>query len=150
MAYVLQAFVADAPIIQAGIPVGTEFCLLNQGKAIFPITDDLLKLYGIPFCPLTDEGIQAIEIPNSICSLAEKIPGKTAYLEAELFGGTGYQAAAIWNMGNLIFGPIVDSRAINKALQLMNVAKGDFLDEFAALDLGRHRFTNDWVKKKIL
>jgi hypothetical protein len=145
MAYILQAFVADAPIIQAGVPTGAEFVLLNQGKAMIPITDELREFYEIPFCPLTD---QVKEIPAGICSLAKKIPGKTAYLEAEFFGGIGSQAAAIWDMGNLIFGPVVKACAINEALQKLNVVKGDSHDEFEALGLGRHRGTNSWTKTK--
>lgn len=78
-----------------------------------------------------------------------------AYVQTEYTGGPGVQSAIVWDGGEVVFGPIATGdyvgedatprleRAINRALRLLGVSKGREIDEYAALDLGRHRL-NDW------
>jgi hypothetical protein len=97
--------------------------------------------HDISFLPLTDGDTD--DVPESVRAFAAR--GKLiAYVEAELFGGDGAQAAAVWDEGSLVFGPVVADDAINQALRVLGVAKKEHFDEFEALSLGRHRNTDEW------
>jgi hypothetical protein len=76
-----------------------------------------------------------------------------------VLGGIGQQAAVLWEHGEIALGPLVDpapeelvvrgARAqwpFNEVLRRMcvSVAPGQ-PDEFATVDLGRHRETEDWL-----
>jgi hypothetical protein len=145
MAYTIQAFIGDLLDIEQNAPSGLAIVSLVQGKALIPLTDNIREQYQIPFLPMTDEGVKVKGIPPSIESFAEHFNGPVAYIEAEFFGGDGSQASAIWMRHSRIFGPLVEMSAINKALRLLGVTKSGLHDEFAALDLGRHRDTNRWT-----
>ncbi len=141
MAYTIQALVGSAPQVRALAPEGAVIIDLPQGKAMIPLSAGIRQRYSIPFLPLTDEGSE--DIPESISTIVSKNE-KIAYIEAELFGGDGAQASAIWDGGELIFGPIIANDAINQALHLLGVVRAGPSDEFDELDLGRHRNTDDW------
>jgi hypothetical protein len=84
-----------------------------------------------------------------------------AYLEAELFGGTGSQAAIVWHHGAVILGPMkydnepggqssyqvdgLHTWPINSSLRLLGVQVSEDADEFDTVDLGRHRHTEEWT-----
>jgi hypothetical protein len=143
MGYTLQALIGEfASLEQAGLPDATIIAL-PQGKALIPLSTAFRVKHDISFLPLTDEGVDVF--PKSIESLIHRI-AKIAYLEAEFFGGEGVQAAAIWNYGKLIFGPLVAPDAINRALSLLGVSNEDHIDEFEALKLGSRRNTDDWIE----
>lgn len=72
-----------------------------------------------------------------------------AYIEAEVFGGSGSQASVISTNGVQVGHPIVDHDAINLALRNLCVIKGSAIDEFEAVGLGRHRDTEEWLKHTI-
>jgi hypothetical protein len=83
--------------------------------------------------------------------------GPVAYVEAEFFGGTGTQSAQVWDAGNVVLGPLhlaegepspADGSPISQALQRLGAAKGNHVDEFDAVGLGRHRETQDWLPPK--
>ena len=98
-------------------------------------------------------------LPGGLTQLLEECSRHTpvAYVEAEFFGGTGQQASVVWEQGALAFGPVIDppetdpppalgDRAINQALRWMGIRPdAASIDEFEAIDLGRHRETDDWL-----
>lgn len=140
MAYTLQAFIGNEADVRS-VARGSLIVALSQSKAIAPLGESVRKAHGIPFLPLTDEG--ALELPEAVHVSAARAK-KIAYVEAEFFGGEGAQAAAVWEDGKLVYGPVVASDAINQALRLLGVTKNMYFDEFEALELGRHRNTDEW------
>lgn len=92
-------------------------------------------------------------------SLAQSVShtGPVAYLEADIFGGTGTQAVVAWRGGEVWLNPVVTELgwppptpppspqgAFNQALRQLGVDRGEAFDEFDALNLGKHRHTEDW------
>jgi hypothetical protein len=143
MAYCLQAFIGD-PLEVDAIPVASSPVALPQGKTLLPLTTAVRESHSIARAPLASaEGFDPGEIPAAVVAFALRTQ-KIAYVEAEYFGGDGMQAAAVWEAGALVFGPVVADDAINQALRALGVSKGAHSDEFAALNLGRHRDTDQW------
>jgi hypothetical protein len=80
--------------------------------------------------------------------------GPAAYVEADYFGGTGSQFAAVWRAGDLVLGPIFKpedapppgpgNSPISQALRALGASADGHFDEFDAVGLGRHRRTEDW------
>ncbi len=90
-----------------------------------------------------------------------------AYVHLEYHGGTGFQAAAVWDAGSLVFGPVftanhpselvtaeyelvaersrIGEQAINRALRHLGAVASDGFDEFATVGLDRHRRNDDWL-----
>lgn len=119
-------------------------CPLPQSHGLILLTKECRDEHGIAFLPLTDEGGSVSEAVATACSLASR-RGPVAYVEAELFGGSGCQASIVWDKGEIIAGPSVGQHAINEALRLLGVRAAAGQDEFDALGLGRHRETEDWA-----
>ena len=146
MAYTLQAIITIGDEIQSQIPQPLLTVSLGSNVKMIPLSTEVTRLHGIPFCPLTDDG--ETETPPSIQKLCEELSlGRTlAYIEAELFGGSGTQACVIFTDGKQVAPPIVSEAAINQALQILGVSKGSAFDEFEAVGLGAHRDTDAWLK----
>jgi hypothetical protein len=70
------------------------------------------------------------------------------YFETEYSGGSGGQGAAVFEDGELIFGPSWAAIGpINHALKLMGVSiERSSQDEFQMVGLHLHRFTDEWLK----
>ena len=143
MAYTLQAFIGDLPDFEQNALSGMKVIPLDREKALIPLTDDLREVHEVSFLSLLEDG--SGEMPLSIESIAKLFKGPVAYVEAEFFGGDGTQASAVWKERGLVFGPLASPRAINEALRLLSVEKGEHYDEFEALRLGKYRDTNDWI-----
>ena len=143
MSYTLQAFVGDLPDFQQNALKGMTVIPLSQGTAVIPLTVDLRDLYEVPFLVLMEES--GGEMPSAIEEILRCFKRPVAYLEAEFFGGVGTQASVVRKEHGLIFGPLVSPHAINDALRLLGIEKGDHHDEFEALELGKHRDTDDWI-----
>jgi hypothetical protein len=141
MSYTLQAFIGEESDARSAAPSGAAVIALPQSKALVPLTRSVRKAHDISFLPLTDDG--ADDVPEAAREFAARAK-KIAYVEAEFFGGAGTQAAAVWEEGRLVFGPVVADDAINQALRVLGVAKKEHFDEFEALSLGRHRDTDEW------
>ena len=145
MSYTLQAIVADKPgELQ---PKVGKFVPRPQGKILVPLTASLRNQYSIPELPFEERDVDAIE--NLIRNTKELIDvlglkGKVAYLEAMFFGGVGYQAALVWDNGEVLMKPLNEQHAINAALKVLGIEKGESSDEFSALALGEHRNINQW------
>ncbi len=83
------------------------------------------------------------------------------YVYCEFWAGDGIHAAMAWHRGSVIFGPrFTRSRgetadppyraadgpdmAINAGLRALGIHAAGCVDEFAAIGLGRHRWTSEW------
>ena len=147
MAYTLQALIgreielrdfADKYEVRPAIP-------LPQGLFLVPLTAAVREKIDIPLLPLVaEDDSPPPEALDQLGTQASKL-GKIGYIEAEIFGGSGNQAAVVWDKQVRTWGPSVSPRAINEVLKILGVQKGANIDEFAALDLGRHRHTEQWV-----
>ena len=146
MSYVIQAIVAKAGVMRAQV-AHVRTVRIGQDLEMAPLTSDLREQLGIPFCPLTDDDAEVPSLPESIGALCNSLSenGSLAYIEAEIFGGVGMQASAVFRDGLLAASPVVSDRAINQALRALGVRAGEHMDEFAAVDLGRFRSTDEWV-----
>jgi len=146
-----HAVAAEAAGLAGATQVG-----LAQGYGLVLITPAVLlrlggagNTFGTTFWYLS-AGVEA---------LARRVShtGPIAYLEAEMFGGTGTQATVVWLHGEVWLGPATTQFgwpppdrasspqwAFNQALRQIGVTRGAAFDEFEAAGLGRHRHTGDW------
>jgi hypothetical protein len=158
VSYELRALVAlHAVTAQAAGEAGIAAVELPQGYGLLPITQEVSgrlgggagKPFGDAFWFLSP-GVEALGRRVSRT-------GPVAYLEAEMFGGTGTQAMVLWRDGEVWLGPATTQFgwpppdrssspqwAFNLALRKLGVDRGDAFDQFDALDLGRHRRTEGW------
>ncbi len=165
VAYVLNAVISNVEALKS---VGVFVVVpLGDGLGLAPLTDGFWREHGHGSQPLrrVSEGRNApgtdFEKPGdrdrqiedaqaafariaSICETASAIV-PVAYIEADFFGGGGTQAATVWDAQRVVLGPLVEDNAINQALRKIGVQSG-IRDEFDTLDLGRCRFTDDWLK----
>jgi hypothetical protein len=145
MAFTLQAVIAKSGSFPDPLPQKLQVVGLRCGIDMLPLTTEALMFYGIPFCPLVDEG--KAEVPPKLLKLCEALSNKCtlAYIEAEFFGGAGAQARALFSEGKAIGQAVVSESAINDALRYLGVTKGEAHDEFDRVGLGQHRDTDRWL-----
>lgn len=155
MSYELRALAARVGVAaQAADAIGSVLVSLSPGFGLVPVTGELLD-------DLSDDAGRAY--PDAFwfltAGLAERAAavsaaGAVAYLEADIFGGTGTQAAVVWRAGQVILGPARTKfragashhdDAFNRALRELGVTAGAAGDEFTALGLGGRRRTDDWL-----
>jgi hypothetical protein len=142
----LQAFIAKTGVFPSPTPHDLHQVRLPQDMVLIPLdTDQRLKL-DIEFCPLTDGS--ATELPAPLITLASELSqnGHIAYIEAEIFGGTGIQASQQFSHGKAISTITIEINAINIALKSLGVSQTNTSEEFDAIGLGNHRDTDQWVK----
>jgi hypothetical protein len=144
MSYTIQAFIGDARTIDGSVTDGAAILPLHESLVILPLVREVTIRMGIPSLPLTDEDFDAVP---AICEVGGKLSksGRVAYVEAEFFGGAGTQANCLFENGVLVSNPTVHENAINEALKFLGVEVAGALDEFDAVDLGRHRSTERWL-----
>jgi len=152
MSYEIQAVIGRADnlggvvaILPASDPVD-----LHQGFVLVPVPNDPREDdEGIvePFAFLTSR----LEASLREASRSEGL----AYVEAEFFGGSGFQTAAVWSKGQLLYQPetmnpkssaSLEDAPINHALRAIGVQRDERGDEFATVGLDRYRHTEDWVQ----
>lgn len=143
MAYTLQALISDHSLIEKAPAVKLKAVPLTSSLAMIPLPFDT---ENIPFLPLADEGQERIEGYLAKLCLDLSKETRLAYVEAEIFGGDGTQAAWLLESGNEVRKPFKHRSAINDALRWLGVLKGNARDEFESIQLGRHRNTSDWIK----
>lgn len=146
------AIFADAPLT-----VDAATVALEQGFGLVPMVDEVLDALFAEFIegPVV-EGFTYLTV-GIVDAIA--LPGQeVAYIEVDLFGGSGTQAAVVIGPSGMVteplrttfggFGPPPVERedwAINTALRRLGaVVPSDVTDEFEAVGLGRHRHTEDW------
>lgn len=159
MGYVLEALLAPptiAEVAAASMP-GTGVVRLHERIALVPITEDAAEALSPGDRSLVSL-LTGQPLPTALTELLRRTSreGPIAYVEADFFGGTGQQAAVLWEHGEIALGPLVDPNDLvrgapsqwpfNQVLRRMDVsvAPGQ-LDEFATVGLGRHRETEDWL-----
>jgi len=163
VSYELRALAGShAVVAQAAGVAGAAQVELPRGYGLVLVTPAVLdrlgggagNTFGTTFWYLS-AGVEA---------LARRVShaGPIAYLEAEMFGGTGTQATVVWLNGEVWLGPATTQFgwpppdrassprwAFNQALRQLGVARGAAFDEFEAAGLGRHRHTEDWLGRHV-
>jgi len=165
MVYTLEALVADEKTLQkvAAQFQNAKVVLLQQGIALVPLTHELTEEIHRSY---NQERVRAFDVDgfyglsNAVMELAARasIIAPIAYIEAELFGGAGTQAAIIWQDGKIVYGPFVSGTdpfvmeklpmrewAFNAALRVLGVTADNGKDEFDTVGLGLHRQTHEWA-----
>ncbi len=148
MAYDLQAIIGKQQTLtqHASDFKHVKVVLLAQDIAMIPLTNNLY-----------DEIADGVEVERfeKLTSGVEKWVQRisaiapVAYIEAEFFGGTGGQSAVAWSGGYRVLGPLHSLDAINKTLRFLGVRTDGAYDEFEAVELYRHRFTDYWIVDEI-
>ncbi|MCO8273804.1 hypothetical protein M1L60_24710 [Actinoplanes sp. TRM 88003] len=154
MGYVLQCVIAPARVLDPRPPFTNAVVVgLDQGLSLMPMTPDLydeVSRGDHSFAPahLFPPGFEDV-----LSAWSATAP--VAYVEAEYFGGSGSQFAAVWQNGALALGPLHLTpneprpapgwSPISHALRHLGASRQNHDDEFDALRLGRHRHTEDWL-----
>lgn len=163
--YELTAVLADAATLVRAT-AGWEHATvvpLREGTGLLPVSGELFtEMFGVrretcadgpsakspflyPVRPALEELLAAWSTEHPV-----------AYVEAELFGGDGYQSAAVWSGGTRVWGPVFDEtldgphadRPINGALARLGVqGGGPAYDLFDAVGLGGERTTEGWLAR---
>ncbi|MFF5438484.1 hypothetical protein [Streptomyces achromogenes] len=131
---------------------------LRQGLSLVPMTDELVDA-------VADGGDAEVLGFRRLSAGFERmlagwsVAGPLAYVEAEYFGGVGEERAAVWADGALVWGPLDVpvkrwfSRPVgpvSQALRRLGARRGLGGDEFGAVGLDRHRWTDDWAASGVV
>lgn len=155
MGYDLQAIIAREELLRATTQALPDAVVapLEQGLALVPITDAFFdRVTGIPVAD--DLGFWRLPAGFERTLADWSARGPVAYVEAEFFGGVGWQRAAVWSGGVLALGPLwideaerfaAEGSPISQALRCLGAITTAGQDEFAAIGLGRHRHRDDWT-----
>ncbi|EOD66602.1 hypothetical protein [Amycolatopsis vancoresmycina] len=156
MGYQLQGAIAAEPVLRelAGtaeyariVPLTRHLCLLPMTDALF----DEITVAGAAELDVFWKAPAGFGRALAACSAG----GPVAYVEADYFGGSGTQAAQLWDGGQVVLGPLhlaegkpipAEGSPISRALRWLGVVKGEHFDEFDAAGLGRHRETAGWLR----
>lgn len=155
MAYVLQAVIAGNELLRDAfrdLPAA-RVAPLRQGLSLAPMTG---KLFDALADGTDVDHLGFRRLPGGFDRLLAKwsTAGSMAYVEAEYFGGTGEQHAAVWAGGAIKLGPLHVQESqpmppagspISQALRQLGVQTTATEDEFSAAGLGRHRHSEGWT-----
>ncbi|GAA3882394.1 hypothetical protein GCM10022243_53760 [Saccharothrix violaceirubra] len=143
--YYLEAVIADRQTLR-GLADSVEHAWivdLGQGLSLLPLTD-----------PVLEAGFRKEQAGFAGRLAAWSANGPVAHVDADFFGGLGTQYAQVWHLGEVVLGPLHAAEGeptpeagspISQALRRLGAVKGDHVDEFDAVGLGRHRRTDHWV-----
>src|SRR5262249_13831328 len=122
---------------------------LAGGLAILPLRDVDIDSFLAPPCDYDDEHLQYLSRQLIDLLRRSSLQGPLMYFETEYFGGSGGQGAAVFQDGEVIFGPTWGTiGTINQALKLLGVRVAPPAhDEFDTVGLGRHRHTERWLEQ---
>ena len=145
MAYTLQAIIAPSSAFEGKTFGGSMPISLAQNFCILPFTNEFLCQQKLPANPLMDGDTEnTFQTIREFC--AQTFPqDRIAYIEAEFFGGSGTQGHVVFEKGKIISEIQIHNKAINEALKFLGVSVSGHDDEFAALNLGKHRNTENWL-----
>lgn len=146
MSFTLEAILLDEAAARHAPDFPTV--VLSESITLLPVTDDVFDQVAAtspsretrdPFWKLSG-ALEALIIDVSRY-------GRVAYIEADYFGGTGTQTAAVWQESQVIMEPehADGIGPINRALNVLGVMAAPGQDEFDAVKLGRHRRTSAWI-----
>lgn len=153
MAYRLRALVAETALLtKLAKPAGVRVVELTKELSLIPLTEaQEAKVPGADGAPAYD----GLKVSKKVAAWAAGAPGTIAYIEADYGAGKDFQAAVVWEDGDVSSGPWKDGtawdpredareRPVNAALHLLGVRQGDFNDEWDAVALARHTETEAW------
>ena len=158
MSYELRAVIAGAEVLRGiarELPAARS-APLGQGLALMPLTGALVDSLAAGGADGTT-GPSGFEwLPGGFDGrlAAWSAAGPVACVEAEYFGGVGEQRAAVWDGGGLVLGPLLaeegepfpaDGSPVSQALRRLGVRAGAGEDEFSAVRLDRHRYSERWI-----
>ncbi|WP_431679147.1 hypothetical protein [Kitasatospora sp. KL5] len=157
MSYELNALLATAElldVVAAEVPVA-QVARLAQGLALIPMTERLHAVLDVPG-DRVEPGFTRFPAGFGRRLEAWSQAGPIAYAEADYFGGSGTQQAAVWVHGRIELGPLrkeegeplpAEGSPISQALRRLGAAvEGGSFDEFDAVGLGRRRRSADWLR----
>ncbi|MFJ9713359.1 hypothetical protein [Streptomyces sp. NPDC101234] len=156
--YCLQAVIATQSVLRelAGSTTEARIVPLSQHLWLLPMSNALFDAVTVAGAPELDGFWKAPAGFDRLLSACSET-GPVAYIEADYFGGAGTQTAQVWDAGQVVLGPLrlaeggtspTTGTPISQALRWLGAAKGDHVDEFAAVGLGRHRDTGDWLSPR--
>jgi hypothetical protein len=150
--YVLQALIGSGDSLRAGTGhlKSRRVVDLGNGLSLLPLTDELRAEVDATSAQPQTHGFGELSGGVELLAIQLSARSRVAYVEAEYFGGAGGQAAAVFEGGQLILGPLFEKDAtskspISRALHTLGVHASAGLDEFDTVGLGRHRSTRDWT-----
>ncbi|MCP5521145.1 MAG: hypothetical protein H7A46_06310 [Verrucomicrobiales bacterium] len=131
------------------------FVRLAEQVALIPLDRDYLLLSDGD--PTEAAEIHGWASPQWLSQMVSRF-SRSAYIEAEFWGGTGMQASVVWEAGQITFGPEISTGAINTALRRLGIAGGPAVsihglplapgrDPFDVVGLGRHRSVGGWLQE---
>jgi hypothetical protein len=86
-------------------------------------------------------------LKKTLSKLSSQAP--VAFIETEYFGGTGTQAATVYDQGHCVMSPISEETGpISRALSILGVTiLPGHPDEFSTAGLNRHRNNDKWMNE---
>lgn len=147
MAYTIHGFIIreSSFITIKGLYKNILKSQLNKCLLFIPLTEELYDeintyegndLEGFDY--LTDK------ILDFIREISKEL--EIGYIEAEYFGGDGYQNGLFYRDSKCILKCVNDETAINKVLQGLKVENDPNKDEFDTVGLGRYRRNEEWMR----
>ncbi|MFD0272360.1 hypothetical protein ACFVHB_00430 [Kitasatospora sp. NPDC127111] len=159
MPYELQALIGSAELLAvaaAEVPAA-RLSPLSQGLALIPATPAFLsapQLGGSEGAPGCGAGFAWFPAGLELRIAAWSKAGPIACVEADYFGGSGTQRAAVWADGRLDLGPLLSAEfaplppegsPISRALRRIGArVDAGCTDEFEAVGLAAHSSTAGW------
>ncbi|MGW4897746.1 hypothetical protein ACWEQL_36700 [Kitasatospora sp. NPDC004240] len=159
MPYELLALIAPLDLIKlaaAEVPTA-RVAPLRQGFGLIPATVPFLsavQLGGGEQVFRGEHGFDWFPAGLERRLVAWSKAGPIACVEADYFGGTGTQRAAVWSDGRLVLGPLTvgelerfppEGSPISQALRRIGARADEGHDEFDAVGLGAHGRTERWA-----
>ena len=144
MSYTLQAIIGSTDTLRNKVK-GIVPVSLKQNMEMLVFNSELLSANKFVQLPLTDD--EGKDLPDNIKEFCRFISQgcSIVYVEAEYFGGSGVQAYAHFQNGNMQQAPVRNAQAINEALRVLGLEATPPFDEFASVGLGEKRETNEWL-----
>lgn len=121
------------------------------GGLAFLANDDFLRdILGIDASHPAATGFIKLALPMITWARTWSMHGPLAYIESDIFGGVGQQAAVVWHKGTEVNGPLSSSvvyedgkyrclgtqgGAANVALRSLGISSSSTLDEYESLGL---------------
>ena len=156
MGHAIRAVIGKAEVVEA---LASDWILakvtpLPQQMAMVLATDalidDVVELVNVRGESVYPQFVYLVPALESVLKDKSRL-GPLAYIETDYFGGSGTQAAILYDREKVVLGPLQQETvwtgteyqsgddAINPVLQRMGVHRGRARDEFDALQLGSHR-----------
>jgi len=150
MGHSIAGFIAPKEVLREGTRHLRHAAIasLEQGFGFLPATDALDDELGGGEPPHREFW----RLTEGLARLGAELSrgGPVVYVETDYFGGSGDQAAMVWENGEVLSEPSKTRMgAINHALLHLGVEKGGADDRFDALGLGRHRHSDDWAEQAL-